>query len=60
MPPSFYVTLNFRASYSNGVYVAFDSSTKGNSIKSLPGKPPGPFGDGDWMIRAELDHLSSR
>jgi len=60
VPPSFYVTLNFRASYSNGVYVAFDSSTKGNSIQSLPGKPPRPFGDGDWMIRAELDHLSPR
>jgi hypothetical protein len=56
VPPSFYVTLNFHASASNGVYVAFDSNTKGNSIKSGPGKPPKPFGDGDWMIRAELDH----
>jgi hypothetical protein len=56
VPPSFYVTLNFRATGSNGVYVAFDSNSKGNSIASLPGKPPVPFRDGDWMIRVELDH----
>jgi len=57
VPQNFYVTLNFRASASNGVYVGLDSSTKGNSISSIPGKPPYPFTPGDWMIRVELDHL---
>jgi hypothetical protein len=55
VPTNFYVTLNFRASASSGVYVAYDSSTKGNSIESLPGKPPHAFADGDWMIRVELE-----
>jgi len=56
VPPTFYVTLNFRATASSGVYVAFDSATKRNSIDSLPGKPPRAFLDGDWMIRIEMDH----
>jgi hypothetical protein len=55
VPKTFYVCLNFRPTGSNGVYAAFDSSTKGNSVSSPPGKPPEPFKDGDWMIRVELD-----
>lgn len=56
VPTTFLITLNFRADASNGVYVGFDASTKGNSIDSLPGKRPSEFPQGDWMIRVELDH----
>ncbi|HKV80279.1 MAG TPA: hypothetical protein VJP02_19175 [Candidatus Sulfotelmatobacter sp.] len=55
LPSTFFVTLNFRADASHGVYVAYDSSTKGSSIDSLPGKPPQNFDGGDWMIQLELD-----
>jgi hypothetical protein len=56
VPNTFFVTLNFRADASNGVYVGFDSSTKGNSFDSLPGKTLHEFSQGDWMVRVELDH----
>lgn len=52
---AFFVTLNFRADASHGVYVAYDSSTKGSSIDSVPGKPSHDFDGGDWMIQVELD-----
>jgi hypothetical protein len=55
VPKSFYVALNFRPTATKGVYVSFDSSTKGNSVSSIPGQPGEPFEDGDWMIRIELD-----
>lgn len=56
VPQTFYVTLNFRATASTGVYVAYDSTTKGSSIDSVPGKPPHGFSKGDWMIRVAMDH----
>jgi hypothetical protein len=56
LPPSFYVTLNFHATASNGVYVAYDAATKGGSIDSVPGKAKHAFPNGDWMIRVEMDH----
>jgi hypothetical protein len=55
VPSTFFVALNFRPDGSHGVFVAYDSSTKGSSIDSLPGKPPHIFDGGDWMIRLELD-----
>ncbi len=55
LPSTFYVTLNFRATPAAGVYVAYDSTTKGNSIDSRLGKPPHDFPEGDWMIRVEMD-----
>lgn len=55
VPESFYVDLNFRPTATRGVFVCFDSSTKGNSLVAIPGKPGGPFENGDWMIRIELD-----
>jgi len=54
VPSAFYITLNFRATYTNGVYVAFDSTSRGNSVDSLPGKSLHEFAGGDWMIRTEL------
>ena len=54
VPPTFYTILNFRATGSNGIYVGWDASTKGDSVDSLPGKPLHVYGNGDWMIRVEL------
>lgn len=55
VPKSFYVCLNFRPTANSGVYVGFDTSTKGASLVGTPGKPGKPFEQGDWMIRVELD-----
>jgi hypothetical protein len=56
VPHAFYISLNFRATGSNGVFVAFDSTSNGSSVDSLPWQKPHPFGAGDWMMRIELDH----
>jgi len=55
VPKTFNVCLNFRPTATKGVFVAYDTSTKGNSVVGTPGKPGSPFGQGDWMIRVELD-----
>ncbi len=55
LPSTFYVTLNFRAIPAAGVYVAYDSKTKGHSVDSRLGKPPHDFPEGDWMISVEMD-----
>ncbi len=55
VPKSFCICLNFRPTSTRGVYVAFDTSTKGNSFVGTPGKRGSPFEQGDWMIRVELD-----
>jgi RNA polymerase sigma-70 factor (ECF subfamily) len=55
VPKEFYICLNFRPERTRGVYVAFDSSTKGNSVSGIPGGKAKPLTEGDWMIRVELD-----
>ncbi len=55
VPKEFYVCLNFRPTASQGVYVGFDTSTKGESLVGIPGEQGRDFNDGDWMIRVELD-----
>jgi len=55
VPKKFAVCLNFRPTATNGVYVSYDSSTQGNSLVGIPGKPGEPFDKGDWMIRVEVD-----
>jgi hypothetical protein len=54
VPKTFYACFNFNPTASNGVYVAYDTSTTGNSIKSRPGSPPIKLEKSDWMIRIEL------
>jgi hypothetical protein len=56
VPHVFNITLDFHATASNGVYVAFDSASNGSSVDTLPWQTPHPFLAGDWMIRVELDH----
>ncbi|MHC4796827.1 MAG: hypothetical protein ACYTF1_09300 [Planctomycetota bacterium] len=55
VPKEFYICLNFRPERTKGVYVSYDTSTKGNSMVATPGKKGSPFEQGDWMIRIELD-----
>ncbi len=55
VPKNFYICLNFNPTASSGVYVSFDSSTSGSSLVGTPGRPGDPFGNGDWMIRVEVD-----
>ena len=54
VPPAFYITLDFHATYDNGVMVGFDSATQGSSIQGRPGKAPQSFPQGDWLIRVDL------
>lgn len=58
LPKEFWIALNFNAQQTKGVYVSYDTSTKGeHSRVGLPGddNPPKPtdFG-GDWMVEVLL------
>lgn len=55
VPKTFMLALNFRPTATNGVRVAYDSSTQGHSVTGTPGATGHPFNKGDWMIRVELD-----
>jgi hypothetical protein len=57
VPREFYICLDFQPTATKGVYVAYDDSTRGNSLVARPGRPGSPFEPGDWMIRVELDQL---
>ena len=55
MPKTFYICLNFRPTATNGVFVGFDDSTKGDSLVATPGDKGSPLKGSDWMIRLQLD-----
>ncbi|HOW72625.1 MAG TPA: hypothetical protein PKY77_18655 [Phycisphaerae bacterium] len=55
VPVEFQICLDFKPTATKGVYVGFDSSGQGHSRVATPGKKGGPLGEGDWMIRVELD-----
>jgi len=55
VPDKFYLCLVFDPNATKGIYVGYDSSTKGHSQAGTPGRPGRPLPDADWMIRAELD-----
>jgi RNA polymerase sigma factor (sigma-70 family) len=57
LPKQFWVTLDFRAHQTKGVFVSFDTSSGGkHSRQGLPGIPTSPlrFG-GDWMVEAVVE-----
>ncbi|HEX2475161.1 MAG TPA: M56 family metallopeptidase [Lacipirellulaceae bacterium] len=63
VPPVFWVAINFNAHQTKGVYVSYDTSTKGEySRKWLPGDEDEPqetrFG-GDWMVQVMLSRPTS-
>lgn len=56
VPETFWVVLDFKAHQTKGVFVSFDTSTKGEHSKTgLPGQEASDvtFG-GDWMIQVDL------
>ena len=58
LPEKFWVALNFNAEQTKGVYMSYDTSTKGeHSRVGLPGDDEKPketdFG-GDWMVQVRL------
>ena len=55
VPAKFNLCVVFRPTAQNGVFVSYDSSTKGNSQVATPGEAGKPLEQGDWMIRVELD-----
>jgi hypothetical protein len=55
IPQKFIVGVGFNPSASKGVYVSHDAEGVGTSLVGLPGKPPGDFSNGDWLIRASID-----
>ena len=62
VPPKFWVALNFNAHQTKGVYVSYDTSSKGeHSRAGLPGAEEPPketeFG-GDWMVEVMLSRPS--
>jgi beta-lactamase regulating signal transducer with metallopeptidase domain len=58
LPPVFWISLNFNAHQTKGVYVSYDTSTKGKySLVGLPGdeeKPKETDFKGDWMVQVLL------
>lgn len=59
LPTSFWIALNFNPERTKGVYLSYDTSTKGeHSRVGLPGDEEEPkptdFG-GDWMVQVMLD-----
>jgi RNA polymerase sigma-70 factor (ECF subfamily) len=58
LPQKFWVALNFNAQQTKGVYVSFDTSTKGeHSRVGLPGDDEEPQETdfaGDWMVQVML------
>jgi hypothetical protein len=59
VPRDFVVVLGFQPSARMGVFVHHDAQADGASLTGLPGGKPRAFRAGDWMIRAEVDQLSS-
>jgi hypothetical protein len=59
VPKDFVICVSFNPTATNGVFVAFDSSSNGKSSSALPGKPGQQMTNGEWMIRAELDQAKS-
>jgi hypothetical protein len=55
VPAAFKVGIDFNASGSDGIYVGYNSSTKGASASGAPGAVGEPYFKGDWMIQVELD-----
>jgi hypothetical protein len=63
LPEKFWIALNFNAHQTKGVYVSYDTSTKGeHSRVGLPGDEEEPketdFG-GDWMVQVMLSRPQS-
>lgn len=56
VPEKFWVTVDFNAEQTKGVYLSFDTSTEGKHSKTgLPGQESKPVAtSGDWMIQAVL------
>jgi hypothetical protein len=56
VPEKFWVILDFNAERTKGVYVSYDSSTKGKHSKTgVPGGKSNAISfDGDWMVQAML------
>lgn len=54
VPKVFFVVFDFSPTATDGVYVAYDESTKGHSFQALPGDHLSDFDKGDWMIRAQV------
>jgi len=57
VPADFQVCLDFKPTSTKGVFMNFDSSTHGHSQVATPGKKGDALGEGDWMIRVELDQV---
>lgn len=55
VPPQFIVNAAFNPTGSKGVYVSFDGEASGSSVSGLPGRSAGEFGQGDWLIRVEVN-----
>jgi hypothetical protein len=59
VPPEFIICIAFNPTAQKGVYVGYDAQATGNSFTGTPGEQPRDFAQGDWLIRAQVDLLSS-
>jgi hypothetical protein len=59
VPQQFIVGVGFNPTGTKGVYVSYDGEGSGKSLSGLPGREPGDFAQGDWLIRVELDQAKA-
>ena len=59
VPRDFTVCVVFRPTAGSGIFMDYDSSQKGDSTTTVPGKAGPAFADGSWMIRVELDRAKA-
>jgi RNA polymerase sigma-70 factor (ECF subfamily) len=57
LPPVFWIGVNFNPEATKGVYMSHDAAGSGTSSVGVPGgrRPPRPFEQGDWLIRAVVE-----
>jgi hypothetical protein len=58
VPTQFFVCVGFNPTATKGVYVSYDAADDGASYVGLPGRNPGGFSRGDWLIRATVARQS--
>lgn len=55
LPKEFWVSINFDPGRTKGVYLSYDTKTKGHSRMGLPGAKSKPVDfEGDWMVQLML------
>jgi len=59
VPRTFIVCVGFNPTATRGVFLSRDKEGSGHSLTGLPGQPGQAYGQGDWLIRVQVDKLKA-